>query len=87
MFKAGDLVKSLCGHDKGEYFIVLEAENGMVMICDGKRRKAHNKKMKKNKHVEATGFHSDLINNLPLFAVDANVRREIKRLTNLIAEV
>lgn len=87
MLKTGDLVKSLRGHDKDEYFIVLEAENDMVMICDGKRRKAHNKKMKKIKHVETTGLRSDLINNLPPFAVDANVRREIKRLTNLIAEV
>ncbi len=87
MFKTGDLVKSLCGHDKGEYFIVIEADENTVVICDGKRRKADNKKIKKNKHVKETGLCSDIISSLPPFAVDANVRREIKRLTNLIAEV
>lgn len=84
MFKIGDMVVSLCGHDKGDYLIVIEADDNFVTVCDGKRRKAANKKLKKNKHVQATGLHSDLINTLPQYAVDANVRREIKRLRELI---
>lgn len=83
-FLVGDMVVSLCGHDKGDYFIVIGLDGDRVVICDGKRRKAEKKKKKKNKHVSPTGLSSDLINNLPPFAVDANIRREIKRLRDLI---
>lgn len=83
-FSAGDLVVSLCGHDKGELFIVLSADNGYVTICDGKRRKAAKNKRKKNKHIQATGLNTDLINNAEPHAVDAIVRREIKRMAELI---
>lgn len=83
-FTVGDMVVSLCGHDKGEYFIIIGVDDDRVIICDGKRRKAEKKKKKKNKHVSPTGFRSEIINNLPPFAVDANIRREIKRLRELI---
>lgn len=83
-FLVGDMVVSLCGHDKGEYFIITGVEGDSVVICDGKRRKAEKKKKKKNKHVSPTGLRSEIINNLPPFAVDANIRREIKRLRELI---
>ena len=79
-FSVGDMVVSLCGHDKGEYFIITGVDGDRVIICDGKRRKAEKKKKKKNKHVSPTGLSSKIINNLPPFAVDANIRREIKRL-------
>ncbi len=80
----GDMVVSLCGHDKGDYFIVIGTDGDRVVICDGKRRKNNKKKTKKNKHVSPTGLSSKIINNLPPFAVDANVRREIKRLRELL---
>ncbi len=83
-FSTGDLVVSLCGHDKGEYFIVLSCDGEYVTICDGKRRKAAKNKRKKNKHVKATGLGTDLINTAEPHAVDATVRREIKRLIKLI---
>lgn len=81
----GDLVISLCGHDRGSYLIVTEVNGDFVTVCDGKRRKNAGKKQKRKKHVQATGLHSDLINNtLPQYAVDSNIRREIKRLRGLI---
>ena len=60
-YSVGDLVISLCGHDKGELFIVLEADEVYVTVCDGKRRKAEKNKKKKNKHVKPTGQKTDLI--------------------------
>lgn len=84
MYKVGDLVISLCGHDKGSYLIIIEEDGDFVTVCDGKRRKAACKKRKKKKHVQPTGMHSDLINTLPQHAVDSNIRREIKRLKELI---
>ena len=83
-YSVGDLVISLCGHDKGELFIVLEADEVYVTVCDGKRRKAEKNKKKKNKHVMPTGQRTDLIKNAESFAVDAVVRREIKRLREFL---
>lgn len=83
-FSVGDMVVSLCGHDKGELLIVIAAEDNFVTVCDGKRRKADKKKRKKLKHVRFTGLHSDLIEGAALYALDAAARREIKRLAELI---
>lgn len=82
MISVGDMVISHMGHDKGELFIVIDASEGYVTICDGKTRKADKKKKKKIKHIKPTGLRTDLLNNIPQYAVDANIRREIKRLKN-----
>lgn len=78
--REGDLVISLCGHDAGEYFIVLKTDGDCVTICDGKKRKAEKGKRKKIKHIQPAGVNTDLIHKVPTYAVDATVRREIKRL-------
>ena len=66
-YSAGDLVRSLCGHDKDGIFIVLSAEDGYVTLCDGKRRKAAKKKKKKYRHVQSLKLHSDVIGSVLLF--------------------
>lgn len=83
MISAGDLVISLCGHDAGDYFIVLSKDKEYAIICDGKRRKAEKNKKKKIKHIQPTGLNTDLIDKVPHHSVDATVRREIKRLKKL----
>ena len=83
-FSVGDMVISLCGHDKGRYLIVIAVDGDSIIVCDGKARSAEKQKKKKIKHVKALGLHSDLINNLQPYEVDAKVRREIKRLRELI---
>lgn len=75
---------SLCGHDKGRYLIVIAVDGDRVIVCDGKVRSAEKQKKKKIKHVKFLGLHSDIINNLQPYEVDAKVRREIKRLRELI---
>lgn len=83
---AGDLVISLCGHDKDDLLIVLQTDGVYATVCDGKRRKAEKNKKKKIKHIRATGLNTDLIDKVPQYAVDATVRREIKRLSGLLEE-
>lgn len=80
----GDMVVSLCGHDAGEYFIVTECEKNFVVICDGKNRKNSKRKKKNIKHVEPVGLRIENVNNVPSYAADANIRRELKRLKKLI---
>lgn len=84
MFAVGDLVVSLKGHDEGRLFIITAIEDGRAVISDGKLRKTADKKTKNFKHIKPTGLNTDLINKVPQYAADANIRREIKRLKTMI---
>ena len=46
-----DIVISNAGRDKGKLFYVVCAENGFVLLADGKGRKIQSPKRKKLKHV------------------------------------
>ncbi len=48
----GSVVRSIAGHDKGDYFIVLALEDGYAYVADGKLRKAQAPKKKKLKHIQ-----------------------------------
>ncbi len=51
----GSVVRSIAGHDKGDYFIVLALENGYAYVADGNLRKARSPKKKKLKHIQKSG--------------------------------
>ena len=46
-----DIVVSLAGRDKGQFFYVIDTEENYVILADGKGRKLENPKRKKLKHV------------------------------------
>lgn len=52
--KVGQVVKSLAGHDKGDYAVIAGFENDKVLVCDGKHRLIEKPKRKNPKHLEAT---------------------------------
>lgn len=51
---AGMVVRSVAGHDKGGFFVVLRTEEGYAYIADGKRRLVENPKRKKFRHLRPT---------------------------------
>ncbi len=55
VYKTGDAVISKAGHDKGSIYIVLDAENDMLMLANGKTRAIDSPKLKKQKHTEYIG--------------------------------
>ena len=59
-FEPGRVVESIQGRDKGSFFLVLEAAEGIVMIADGRRHKLENPKKKKTKHLRAKPVLLDL---------------------------
>lgn len=53
-YKKGQIVRSLAGHDKGGFFVVLELDECFAVICDGKRRPLERPKRKKLIHLSPT---------------------------------
>ncbi|MDR2532071.1 MAG: KOW domain-containing RNA-binding protein [Oscillospiraceae bacterium] len=52
--KIGTIVKSIAGHDKGSFYVVVGYENNMPLIADGRRRKLEKPKAKNPKHTAKT---------------------------------
>lgn len=50
-FQRGLVVRSLSGHDKGGFFVVLECGSRFAVICDGKRRSLEKPKKKNLIHL------------------------------------
>ena len=51
----GTIVRSLAGHDKDEYFILIEADEKHVYMVDGKSRTLDKPKKKNRKHIQFIG--------------------------------
>lgn len=58
-FKTGGLVKSLAGHDKGEYYIIIGVGSEYVDLSDGKRRPVEKPKRKNKKHLQVIHQEAD----------------------------
>lgn len=78
-WKSEMLAISKAGHDKGELFLVLDADETYFWLVDGQRRLLEKPKKKKHKHVQ-------VIKNLPQetaelmqsITLDAHVRKILK---------
>lgn len=58
--KAGSVVLSLAGHDKGRAMVVTRIDGGIVFVADGKERKLEKPKKKNKKHVRPTHLTIEL---------------------------
>ena len=74
----GTVVRSLAGHDKGRFYIVLDVKDGYAFLADGKRRTLTKPKKKKQKHLEDTRLTAELSAYEPLY--DAHILKELKSL-------
>lgn len=50
----GSVVRSLAGHDKGEFLVILSVEEPFAILCDGKHRPLERPKRKKLMHLALT---------------------------------
>ena len=50
----GRVVRSMAGHDAGEFFVVVGDEGNFVLLCNGKERKLENPKKKNKRHIAVT---------------------------------
>ena len=51
----GAVVKSLAGRDKGKLLAVMQSNENLVYVCDGKERPLDRPKSKNIRHVEFVG--------------------------------
>lgn len=51
-YRKGNLAKSLAGHDKGKYFIILEEYPEYVILADGVLKTLGRPKRKNKKHIQ-----------------------------------
>ena len=88
-----DIVISTAGRDKGKYFTVLgtEGEN-FVLLCDGDLRTIDKPKLKKLKHVKATGLCNEVVSKKlaeKINITDSDIRKSQKSVLlkeNIIAD-
>lgn len=74
-YKPGCPARSLAGHDKGRYFIILEEDGEYVALADGKHRTVSKPKRKKKKHIQLGT--EPLLTELP--PADEAIRESLKR--------
>lgn len=60
MLQAGRVVRSIAGHDRDSFYVIVEAAVGRVLIADGKARKLAKPKAKNPRHVRPTNEVLDL---------------------------
>lgn len=53
--RRGQIMRSLAGHDKGDFQTVIKLEGTFAYMADGKRRKLEAPKKKKLMHLAPTG--------------------------------
>ena len=60
LYKA-DIVLSLAGHDRGEYFFVMDVAEGYVLLANGKDRTVEQPKRKNLRHVRKVARIDSLV--------------------------
>ncbi len=50
--RPGEIVRSLAGHDRLEYYMVLKSEGGELLLVNGRNKDLLHPKKKKQKHVQ-----------------------------------
>lgn len=53
--RRGQIMRSLAGHDKGDFQVILRTDGPFAYMADGKRRSLENPKKKKRMHLAPTG--------------------------------
>lgn len=70
-YRLGCPARSLAGHDRGKYYIIVAESSGAVLLADGKGRGLQNPKRKNKKHVQVC--------QTPLFGQIPGTDKELAR--------
>lgn len=73
LLKSGQIVRSIAGHDKNKFYVIVTAAQNSVTIADGKARKLDKPKRKNVLHVRPTNTVLDL----SVLTTDKKLRKAI----------
>ena len=76
--KTGQVVKSLAGHDNGEFAVIAGFDEDKVLVCDGKHRPLEKPKCKNPKHLEAT----EMFLQKDSMATNRKLRKTLNKIAN-----
>ncbi len=80
-YKAGMVVISAAGHDRGHWFVVIDADGRFAYLADGKERRLAAPKKKNLKHIRKTDFTLDVTG-----ITDKRLRTALRGMSRSIAE-
>ena len=81
----GQLVRSMAGHDKGEYFLIYEiVDDNYVKIVNGKSRKLEKPKLKKIKHLSKINKVSNVIDEINTSDIKSQNKKIMRESANLL---
>lgn len=77
----GCFAKSLKGHDHGQIYVIIRADDEYVYVCDGKNKLVDTPKMKRYKHIQLinrkdANLDSKLVSGKPV--TNEDIKRAIK---------
>lgn len=72
--KEGMIAKSIAGHDKNRFYLIVSVTSDKAFIADGKRRKLEKPKEKSFKHLRGTKDIADVT----LYNSNPKIRRLLK---------
>lgn len=81
LYQAGNLAKSLAGHDKDRIYVILREEKEQVYVVDGKFHTVEKPKRKRKKHVQPI-YKLDTLNITEMMSPDEQnqtIRRVLKQ--------
>ena len=61
MINIGDIVVSIAGHDRGEYYLVIECDKDFIYVANGRLKTLDKPKKKNIKHVSRLGKSDEFI--------------------------
>ena len=74
-YKIGEMVKSLAGHDKDSFYMIIGNEGDMLLLADGRLKTIEKPKKKKKKHVQLVHRQMDTKEKL----TNEYIKHEIKQ--------
>ena len=66
MINIGDIVVSTAGHDRGEYYLVIECDKDFIYVANGRLKTLDKPKKKNIKHVSRLGKSDNNFNDVKL---------------------
>lgn len=74
----GLVVKNKAGHEKNQFFVVLDCDASYAFICDGRHRKLDNAKKKNLKHL----FVTNTVLSEDVLLTNRNIREALRPFNN-----